>query len=178
MVLSVLSGWRPKWGLEPFAYQYGFQAAYVETGDDWFGLSHAVTWQYMNNPSLGTYLALWIGETLLFILPGVAIGLAMVYMPWHFKTVGQACFGLYVCHIPIAFWPSSEWIQQIVTRCITNPKWYDSVNLLILLLWAITWALAFAYTVGVCFHYMLIAVLGELAKRLQPPETSRQLCGV
>ena len=178
VVLSVLSGWRPKWGLEPFAYQYGFQAAYVETGDDWFGLSHAVTWQYMNNPSLGTYLALWIGETLLFILPGVAIGLAMVYMPWHFKTVGQACFGLYVCHIPIAFWPSSEWIQQIVTRCITNPKWYDSVNLLILLLWAITWALAFAYTVGVCFHYMLIAVLGELAKRLQPPETSRQLCGV
>ena len=181
VVLSFLSGWRPKLGLEPFSYQYGFQAAYVETGDDRYGLSHAVTWQYMNNPSLGTYLALWIGEALLFILPGVAIGLAMLYMPWHFKTVGQACFGLYVCHIPFACGPYSAWIQQTVTRSITSPTWYDSVNLVILILWAITWALAFAHTVGVGFHYVLISVLGELAKRFQPfqpPEKSHQPCGV
>ena len=179
VVLSFLTGWRPKWGLEPFAYQYGFQATYVESGDDWFGPSHAITWQYMNNPSLPTYLALWMGETLLFILPGLAVGLAMVYLPYHFKTIGTACFGLYVCHIPIAFWPSAEWFQQMVTKRITNPMWPDCVNISILLLWGIAFTVAFAHTIGLGFHYMLIAVLGEMAKRLQMPDaTTRPQCGV
>ena len=177
VVLSFLTGWRPKWGLEPFAYQFGFQAIYIESGDDWFGPSHSVTWQYMNNPSLATYVALWFGETLLFILPGVTVALAMVYMPVHFKTIGTACFGLYVCHIPIAFWPSVEKFQQNVTRQITNPMWNDAVNIFILLLWSIVFVTTFAHTVGVAFHYLLIAVLGEIAKKFKPETpSSRSQC--
>ena len=158
--LGLLCGRWPKWNLEHFEYQDGYQAVFVEVGD------HAVSWHYMTHPSLLIYLATWIGEAMVLLLPGVLIALGMAYLPWHFKTMGSACFGIYVIHVPMSYQPWTQYFQAPILGRITSPAW-GRFNTLIVVTYNVVFCLAFAHTIGVAFHLWLVATLARVARLLQ-----------
>ncbi|CAK9046828.1 unnamed protein product [Durusdinium trenchii] len=158
LVLSLLCGRWPKWNMIPFAYQDGYQAVFVEVGD------HTVSWDYMTNPSLLLYLAIWIGEALLLLLPGMFIALGMVYLPWHFKTMGTASFGIYVIHVPIAYTPWIRHFEAPILQRITDPAWNGGINLLIVLAWNALFCIIFAHSIGAKFHQLLVSTLAKIAQ--------------
>ena len=157
LALSLLCGRWPKWDLGSFTYQHGYQAVFVEIG------SHSVSWYYMTHPSLLIYLALWIGEAILLISPAISIALAMAYLPYHFKTMGTACFGIYLIHVPMAYEPWTKYFEAPILSHITNPNWNGGTNLVIVLAWNAIFCILFAHTVGLAFHRLLVSALAKLA---------------
>ena len=159
--ITLLTGYVHIPGL--MGYQFGFQATYVEVGQDDFGSSHAVTWEYITHPSLLSYVSLWMGEALLFILPGISVALALMYFPWHFKQMGGACFGIFCIHVTVAFSPTFCQDQQKVMKLITNPSMDPKLNISLLFLWNLSMCILFALTVGITFHRSLVYALQSLA---------------
>ena len=78
-------------------------------------------------------LILRIGEVVLLILPGLCVALGSIYLPWHFKRMGTACFGIYVVHVPLAYEAWTEYIQEPILQIITKPSWSPALNILIVL---------------------------------------------
>ncbi|CAK9034009.1 unnamed protein product [Durusdinium trenchii] len=169
--MTILTGQLPL--PKPVGYQFGYQAVYVEDGGLERGKSHGVSWHYMTHPSLFSYILLWIGEAGLFVLPGITVALAMVYLPWHFQTMGSACFGIYVTHVSVAFSDPIMRAQSEIIKNITNPSWDQRLNFLILLLWTILLCLVYAHTIGVLAHRLLVWTLQHLAKLLSSDRSNR-----
>ena len=169
--MTILTGQLPL--PKAVGYQFGYQSVYVEFGGPKYGKSHGVSWHYMTHPSLFSYILLWIGEAGLFVLPGITVALAMVYLPWHFQTMGSACFGIYVTHVSVAFSDPIMRAQSEIIKNITNPSWDQRLNFLILLLWTILLCLVYAHTIGVLAHRLLVWTLQHLAKLLSSDRSNR-----
>ena len=178
LAISALSSTGPQLKLA-LGYQQGYQAVYVEGGFEYSAFeksSHSVTWQYMTHPSLAQYVALWLEEFLLLVLPTLAVAVAMAYVPWHFKRIGGTCFGTYVLHVEM--W-SLPFIRIFDEPVVSHISWVGNpwLNAAIVLLWNIAFCLAFAYTLGAGFHDLLVSLLrsslNAIMAKCSPTETTR-----
>ena len=159
---SVLCSVSPFNGEHP-GYHHGWQAVYVE-GENVEITEHAVSWEYMTHPSLLLYFAFWLGEFLLLILPVFAVGMAMAYMPWHFKTMGTTCFGSYLLHTLICFNPAKDWLTFPILSRITRESWDHRVNCFIVISFNTAFCLLFAHTAGAGFHWLLVSSFRKLTQ--------------
>lgn len=136
-----------------------FQAVYDEEHS-----SHLVTMHYMMHPSFWTYLALWLCEVLLFILPPLFVAIAMAYCPVHFKTMGTTSLGNYVLHPTYVGAPWTFWVQTPVLSRITSPTYGVVANVSIICMWNIAFSVFFAHTCSAWFHRSLVGLFGLLKK--------------
>lgn len=170
LVISVLTSQVPLGDLG--GYQHGWKAIYVE-GENVYTVSHAVSWHYMTHPSLFFYVVLYIGEMLLLVLPFFAVALMMACLQvsnFHFKTMGSTCFGTYVLHPYHMVAPWTAWFQRPILSRITSGSFSLPANVLIVLLWNVSFCILFAQTAGAGFHKLLVAGtqrLFQVGKRCQ-----------
>jgi len=137
---------------------YGtFQAVYDERRS-----SHLVDLHYMTHPSFKVYVALWLCELALFLLPPLFVAVALAYSPAHFKIMGTTSLGNYVLHPTYIGAPWTKWVQAPVLSYLTSPRYASVVNIVLVFLWNVVFCAFFACTASAAFHRCLVGAFASL----------------